>query len=316
MRLRRRRGRGRGRGRSRRSRGCASLRGGRTAPGPLPSSASGMPGPSSATSIAIAAVLGAHRDPAPPPYLTRIVDQVAQRAAQQIGLDRGDVRARRPRTRRRWPSARNSSTTASASAARSTARTCSRRAAGAGERERVVEHRRHLLDGGDHLRALLLGLDALGADAQRGERRAQSWPIAPSIRSFSSSMADDPRAHRVEGEDRAADVGRPARLDLRRLAAALEALGGGGEVASGRPSRDRDPDHRAEHQEVDEQGRAGEARGRARDWAAASTIRPLSQLPSASWAERSSVCMRRVAPGRARARPGPAGRAAGAAARR
>ena len=98
--------------------------------------------------------------------------------------------------------------------------------------------------------AMRLGrpLRALTAAAQSFEGRGE----APQV---------DPGAHRVEGEDRAAHVGGPLRLDLGRLAAAFEALRGGGQRAQGAREARGDPHQSGEDQDVDQQGRAGEARG-------------------------------------------------------
>ena len=189
----------------------------------MPSSASGMPGPLSATSIADPCALGAHRRPGRAAIFDRIVDQVAHRAAQQIGLDRRrpgaapssnvDVVAQRAELLDHRVGERGDVDRArSLSAARP-----ERASASVSSSIAVISS----------IVAIILSRSASGSmlsarmrSEARGVRR--SWPIAPSIRSFSSSMRRDARAHRVEGEDRAADVGRAARLDLRRLAAALE----------------------------------------------------------------------------------------------
>ena len=111
-----------------------------------------------------------------------------------------------------WPSARNSSTTASASAPMSTARGSStarpeRASASVSSSIAVISSMVAIIRSPSSSGSTL---SARIRSEASGVRR--SWPIAPSIRSFSSSIALDPLAHRVEGEDRAAQVGRAARL--------------------------------------------------------------------------------------------------------
>ena len=97
------------------------------------------------------------------------------------------------------------------------------------------------------IRALVLAGSTLSARMRReasGVRR--SWPIAPSMRSFSSSIAPTRALIALKARIARARSAGPRGSTLRRLAAAVEALGGGGEIAQRAGQPRRDPDHRGE----------------------------------------------------------------------
>src|SRR5205085_5568227 len=113
-------------------------------------------------------------------------------------------------------------------------------------------------------RALLLVLDALGADPERGERGPEVVADGAEHPVLLVKEGDDAAVHRVEGVYGAAEVGGAARGDRGRRLAAAEALGGGGEVAQGTGEAGGDEQGRAEHDQIEEQGRKAEAGGEPR----------------------------------------------------
>ncbi len=138
-------------------------------------------------------------------------------------------------------------------AERSTRSNCSRERPNSGQRQDVLERRRHLFDGRDHPLAIFLGLDGFGADAQRGERRSEVVADGAQSPVLFFEQIDDAAVHGVERLDCVEQVGRTARFHRHRLIATAERLGGPRQIAQRTCQPQRDEDRGGEDEQVEKQ---------------------------------------------------------------
>ena len=185
------RGRVRGPGRSRRFPGCARSRGARTAPGRCRARRPGSRPPVGDLDRDAGAGIARTATSAEPPYLTALSTRLRTARRSRFGWTAAVRRGPSSKVTS-WPKARNSSTTVSARAERSTGRNRFGRAPGpiapAPACRRASPSSPRWWRSSSARSASGSMLSARMRSEASGVRR--SWPIAPSIRSFSSNIAE------------------------------------------------------------------------------------------------------------------------------
>jgi len=190
-----------------------------------------------------------------PRIFDRIVDQVADRPPDQVGLDLDQVRA----IRREVDVAAEfaiflgdrAGERGNIDALESLARATHSR-----QRENVLQRRGHLLDGRDHAVAVFLRLDGLGADSERGERGSEVMADRSQGAVLFVEQIGNAAVHGVERLDRIAEVGGTRRRDDHRLVSSAKGVGGARQRTQ-RPRKSQGDDHGGgNHEQVEQQ--AGE----------------------------------------------------------
>ena len=182
----------------------------------------------------------------------RIFDQVAQRAADLLGTDEGDGAIAVDHVDRR---SQLDEILHDGIGERGQVDLLRRlaAAAGAGEREDVVEHPVHFLDRLRHAGAFALILDRFGADPQRGERGAQIMADGTQHPVLLVQHRDDARAHGVEGGGELAHIARPAFFDRIGRTGPCELTGGAGQLLERAGEAAAHPEQRNEDDDVEDQ---------------------------------------------------------------